>query len=152
MKQGADMSDTKKARVLLVDDEEEFVFTLSERLKARQLEVTAVTRGEDAIDMVDRQDFDAVILDLAMPGMDGLETLKRIKERRPATEIIMLTGHGSVKAGIQAMKLGADDFLEKPVDMTTLLSKIGEAHDKHITVLQEKSQEEIDRILKSRGW
>ncbi|MBE0584644.1 MAG: response regulator [Desulfofustis sp.] len=146
------MSDTRKARVLLVDDEEEFVSTLSERLKARNLEVSAATRGEDAIDLVARLDFDVVILDLAMPGMDGLVTLERIKAHHPEIEIIMLTGHGSVKAGIQAMKLGADDFLEKPVDMKTLLSKIGAAHDKHITVLQEKSQDEIDRILKSRGW
>lgn len=146
------MSDIRKAKVLLVDDEEDFVMTLTERLRTRGLDVTAVTRGEDAIEMVAKQDFDAVVLDLAMPGMDGLETLKRIKEHHPETEIIMLTGHGSVQTGIKAMKLGADDFLEKPVELPTLLAKIGEAHAKHVTILEEKSQEQIERILKNRGW
>lgn len=146
------MTGIRKAKVLLVDDEEEFIITLSERLRARNLDVTAVTRGEQAIELVDSEDFDAVVLDFAMPGMDGIETLKRIKQRHPDTEIIMLTGQGSVQKGVQAIKLGADDFLEKPVELSTLLAKISEAHDKHLTVLEEKSQEEIDRILKSRGW
>ncbi|RJX35148.1 MAG: response regulator, partial [Desulfurivibrio sp.] len=121
------MEEKLQAKVLLVDDEEEFCNMLSERLETRGLKVNAVLSGEDAVKRVEDQNFDAIILDLAMPGIDGLETLRRIKEKRPDLEILMLTGHGTVKSGIEAMKLGAEDFLEKPVDMKVLLEKISEA-------------------------
>lgn len=140
------------ARVLLVDDEEEFVEALSQRLKARGLKVTGVTRGAEAVELVDKQDFDAIILDLAMPGMDGLETLKKIRKRHPEAEIIILTGNASIQTSIEAMKLGAEDYLEKPVDMNTLLKKINLAKDKHLHVLREKSKEEIEKILKTKPW
>lgn len=141
-----------QAKVLLVDDEEEFIKTLAQRLEMRGLKVTGATRGEQAIDLADKQNFDAIVIDLAMPGMDGLETLKRIKESHPDAEIIMLSGQGTVKKGIEAMKLGAEDFLEKPVDMNELLNKIGEMKDKRILVLEKKSMDEIDNILKSKSW
>lgn len=140
------------AKVLLVDDEEDFTDTLSKRLEARNLKVKTVNRGEDAVQMVNEHSFDAIILDLAMPGMDGLETLKKIKASHPDAEIIMLTGHASVENSIKAMKIGAEDLLEKPVDITDLLSKIETAHNKRVVVLQKKSQEEIEKILKSKGW
>ncbi len=140
------------AKVLLVDDEEEFCNTLSERLETRGLKVNAALSGEEAIKRVEDQNFDAIILDLAMPGIDGLETLKRIKEKRPDLEIIMLTGHGTVKSGIEAMKLGAEDFLEKPVDMKVLMEKIGEAKHKRMLILEKKSQEEVEEIIKSKSW
>jgi len=146
------MENALKSKVLLVDDEEEFINTLGQRLSARNLKVTTSTSGPDAIDKVDRQDFDVIVLDLAMPGMDGLEVLKRIKTDHPDAEIIMLTGHGSVESGIAAMKLGAEDFLEKPVDMSELLVKIQEATKKRVLVLQEKSKAEIEKILKTKGW
>ena len=117
------MNQELKAKVLLVDDEEEFVENLSQRLEIRGLKVTAATRGEDAVSLADNQSFDAIVLDLAMPGMGGLETLKKIREKHPDAEIIMLTGHGSVKSSVEAMKLGAEDFLEKPVDISDLLEK-----------------------------
>lgn len=140
------------AKVLLVDDEEEFLKTLAERLEMRGLKVTGATRGEEAVDLADKQTFDAIVIDLAMPGMDGLETLKRIKESHPDAEIIMLSGQGTVKTGIEAMKLGAEDFLEKPVDMQELLTKIDEMKNKRILILQKKSMEEIEQILKSKAW
>lgn len=140
------------ANVLLVDDEEEFTEALSKRLEARNLTVKTVNRGEDAIHMVDEHSFDAIILDLAMPGMDGLETLQQIKAKHPDAEIIMLTGHASVANSVKAMKIGAEDLLEKPVDIADLLSKIETAHNKRVVILQEKSKEEIDKILKSKGW
>ena len=140
------------AKVLLVDDEEEFTDALSKRLEARNLKVKTVNRGEDAIHMVDEHSFDAIILDLAMPGMDGLETLQQIKAKHPDAEIIMLTGHASVKNSVKAMKIGAEDLLEKPVDIADLLSKIEIAHNKRVVILQEKSKEEIEKILKSKGW
>lgn len=141
-----------KAKVLLVDDEEDFISSLSQRLEVRGLKVTGATRGEEAVQLVDGQEFDAIVLDLSMPGMDGLETLKTIKDNHPDAEIIILTGHGTIKASIEAMKLGAEDFLEKPVDFKELLNKIEEARNKRIIILQKKSKEEIKTILKSRAW
>lgn len=139
-------------RVLLVDDEEEFLSILAQRLEARDLNVSKATRGEDAVQIVDEKDFDVIILDLSMPGMDGLETLKEIKKRHPDAEIIMLTGHGTVQAGVEAMKLGAEDFVEKPVDIKDLMEKIQDAREKRVIVLQKRSKEEIEKILKSKSW
>ena len=146
------MTGKKEASVLLVDDEEQFLEVLSQRLETRGLKVKAVTSGEDAIKQVEDRNFDAIVIDLAMPGIDGIETLKRIKEKRPDLEIIMLTGHATVKSGIEAMKLGADDFLEKPVDLNVLLEKIGEAMHKRMLVVEKGRQEEVKKILKSKTW
>lgn len=140
------------AKVLLVDDEEAFTEALSKRLEARNLDVKTVNSGEDAVHIVKTHSFDAIILDLAMPGMDGLETLQKIKADHPDAEIIILSGQASVDNTVQAMKIGAEDLLEKPVDITDLLSKIETAHNKRVVVLQKKSQEEIDKILKTKGW
>lgn len=140
------------ARVLLVDDEVEFIEGLSQRLEVRGLKVTIATGGEEAVRIADRQEFDAIILDLAMPGMDGLETLRRIRANHPDAEIIMLTGHGSIKSGIQAIKLGAEDFLNKPVDIKLLLRKISEAKAKRALILQKQSLDEIEHILKGKAW
>ena len=146
------MTEKVEASVLLVDDEEQFLDVLSQRLKTRGLKVDTVTSGEDALKQVEDHNFDAIIVDLAMPGIDGIETLKRIKEKRPDLEIIMLTGHATVKSGIEAMKLGADDFLEKPVDLNVLLEKIGEAKDKRMLVVEKGRQEEVKKIINSKTW
>ena len=140
------------ANVLLIDDEEQFLEILGDRLEARGLKVNTATSGEDALAMVDDKNFDAIVVDLAMPGIDGIETLKLLKEKNPALEIIMLTGHATVEKGIAAMKLGAEDFLEKPVDLGVLLERISEAKNKRILILEEKSQEAIKKIIKSKGW
>ncbi|MFV0436337.1 MAG: response regulator [Desulfopila sp.] len=146
------MQQQLKARILLVDDEEEFLVSLKARLEIRGMQVDTAANGEDAISLADRQEYDAIIVDLSMPGIDGLETLERIKEINPDAELIMLTGHATVESGIKAMKKGAGDFLQKPVDLADLLQKIGEAKDRRIHLLEKKSQEELDQILKSRGW
>jgi DNA-binding response OmpR family regulator len=146
------MEDKLNARVLLVDDEEEFIKTLASRLEVRGLKVTGATRGEEAVDLAANQQFDIIVLDLAMPGMDGLETLQKIREKDPDAEIIMLSGHGSIKSGIEAIKLGAEDFLEKPVDLRELIEKIAEAREKRILVLQKHAKEEIDAILHTKSW
>ena len=146
------MEKNLNAKVLLVDDEDDFLKTLTQRLEVRGLKVTGATRGEEAVDLVDKQEFDAIVIDLAMPGMDGLETLKQIKENHPEAEIIMLSGQGSIKKSTEAMKLGAEDFLEKPVDIQELLKKIAEAKGKRVLILQEKSREEIENILRSKAW
>lgn len=141
-----------KAKVLLVDDEEDFISTLSQRLKVRGLDVTGANCGEEALELVEEKTFDIIVLDLAMPGMDGLETLKTIKDKHPDAEIIMLSGHGTVKTSIEAMKLGADDFLEKPVDIKELLNKIDEASHKRILLIQKQAKEDIKDILKRKAW
>ena len=141
-----------KAKVLLVDDETDFLATLAERLESRGLKVNTAASGEDAVRKVDDQSYDLIILDLAMPGIDGLETLKRIKAKQPDAEIIMLSGQGSIKTSIEAMKLGAEDFIEKPVNITDLMAKISEAKSKRLLVLQSKSIKEIEKILHTKGW
>ena len=146
------MSEEFKPSVLLVDDEEQFLETLSQRLEVRGLKVDTVAGGEEALDKVEDKKFDAVILDLAMPGIDGIETLRLLKEKLPDLQIIMLTGKATVKSGIEAMKLGAEDFLEKPVELNLLLEKIGEAKNKRLLLVQKKREEEIKKIIKSKSW
>lgn len=141
-----------EAKVLLVDDEEDFLETLSNRLELRGLKVSAVTSGEQAISEAKQQEYDAIVVDLSMPGIDGLETLKRIKADNPNAEIIMLTGHASVQSGVEAMKLGAGDFLQKPVELSELMDKIGEAKHKKMLVLQKQSQDELRKILQTKSW
>lgn len=140
------------ASVLLVDDETDFLDLLSERLRNRGMSVSTVTCGQDALQMIDQHDFDIVVIDLSMPGMDGIETIKRIKARRPHTETIMLTGHATLQSGIEAMKCGAEDYLEKPADINLLLIKINEAQHRRIMELEKSSQEDVKQIIKSKGW
>ncbi len=146
------MDEKVHARILLVDDEKEFIANLAERLTLRGMKVSSVYTGKDAIELTDEKPFDAIVLDLSMPGMDGMATLKKIKKLHPDTEIIMLTGHASVATSVEAMKLGASEFLEKPVDIKELTKKISEAQERHILILQKHAQEEIQDILKSKPW
>ena len=140
------------ANVLLIDDEEQFLKVLGERLETRGLQVNTVTSGEDALNLIDDKNYDAIVLDLAMPGIDGIETLKLLKEKKPDLEIIMLTGHATVQKGVEAMKLGAEDFLEKPVELSVLLERISEAKNKRILILEKKSQEALKKIISTKAW
>ncbi len=139
-------------RVLLVDDEEEFVLALSKRLKARGLDVVIAESGEKAVEIVTDHKFDAIVLDLAMPGMDGIETLKRLLEIDRDAQVILLTGHGTVPAATEAMKLGAADFLEKPCDFQDLMAKLREAIRNRLRSVARHSEEEIADILRKKGW
>lgn len=123
-------------RLLLVDDEEDFRTTLAKRLGKRKMDVTGTSSGTEAIELVKQRPFDVAIVDVKMPGMDGIETLRQIKQSSPLTEVIMLTGHASVESGIEGMKLGAYDYLMKPCDLDELLLKVGDAY--HRKLLQEK--------------
>jgi len=116
--------------VLLVDDEVEFLETLVKRLTKRKLQVTGVTSAEEAIRILGERPVDVVVLDVKMPGMDGLEALRRIKEVRSDVEVIMLTGHANMEAAIQGMELGAFDYLMKPMDIDELLYKLQDAYKK----------------------
>jgi DNA-binding NtrC family response regulator len=139
-------------RILLVDDEDEFASILSERLTARGIHVETVTNGEAAVEKVRAADFDVVVLDMVMPGMDGIETLKLLREKRPDLQVILLTGHATVEKGVNAMKLGAADFLEKPAEISDLLAKIEEAHSRKMLLIERRNRKKIDDILKSKGW
>ncbi len=113
--------------ILLVDDEKAFVEVMTERLKRRGFHVRAAFGGEEALRKLEEKDSDVVILDVRMPEMDGLETLRAIKKVRPETEVILLTGHASVEAALDGMKHGANDYLIKPADFDQLLEKIRNA-------------------------
>jgi CheY-like chemotaxis protein/CBS domain-containing protein len=118
------------ARVLLVDDEEQFVKNMARILKVRGFDVWTAFDGQEAINVIRHGGgFDVVVLDIKMPGMDGIEVLGEIKKRAPETEVIMLTGHASLESGVQAMRKGAYDYLMKPCDIEDLVEKIREAHE-----------------------
>lgn len=114
-------------KVLLVDDEEEFVTTLSERLALRGLATRVAMDGEQALREVQNDPPHVVVLDLMMPGIKGTETLRRIKTMHPGVQVILLTGHGSTRDGIEGMRLGAFDYLTKPLRLEDLLEKLREA-------------------------
>lgn len=117
-------------RVLIVDDEEDFRDTLMKRLQKRNLDVSGAENGEKALEMVDKFLYDVIILDVKMPGIDGIETLREIKKRKPLIEVILLTGHASVESGIEGMKLGAFDYVMKPADFDKLVDKMHQAYNK----------------------
>jgi len=117
-----------KVNVLIVDDEEPFVATLTKRLTKRDLEITAAFDGKSALEKLDAESrLEVVILDVKMPGMDGIETLREIKTQHPLVEVIMLTGHATVETAIEGMKLGAFDYLMKPCDINLLVAKVDAA-------------------------
>lgn len=114
--------------VLLVDDEAPFVETMAKRLKKRDLDIIPALSGEAALELLQKHaNIEVVILDVKMPGMDGIETLREIKKSYPLAEVIMLTGHATVETGIEGMKLGAFDYLMKPCDTEQLVSKVNQA-------------------------
>ena len=117
-------------RFLLVDDEKEYVQTLSERLQTRDLNSTIVYDGEEALSQINREEPDVMVLDLKMPGVNGMDVLRKVKKERPHVEIIILTGHGSEQDKISAMELGAFAYLEKPVDIEVLAKTMKEAYNK----------------------
>ena len=146
------MSEDIKASVLVVDDEEQFLDVFSKRLEGRGLKVDKAVSGEEALNRVKGKDFDTIILDMMMPGISGLDTLKRLKEENPEVQIIILTGHATVEKGVEAIKAGAVDFLEKPVDINKLLEKIGDAQHKRMIIVEKKSEEAVKELLKTKGW
>ena len=116
--------------LLLVDDENEFRQTVAKRLMKRGMNVRQASSGQECLDSIDQNPVDVVVLDVKMPGMDGIETLHRIKEKHPETEVIMLTGHASLEVAIEGMELGAFDYLMKPIDIDELLYKLEDANKK----------------------
>ena len=139
-------------RVLVVDDEEDFLETIVNRLNKRNIDTTGAPSGEIALELMGEKLFDVVILDIKMPGgMDGIETLREIKKIRPLTEVILLTGHGSVETSIEGMKLGAFDYLLKPVKLEELLVKLAQAFEKKDSQDQKIRSAKIKELLRFPG-
>ena len=139
-------------KILLIDDETEFLEIMSERMQNRGMNVTTVASAKDALKKVQDENYDAIIVDLMMPEMDGLETLKALKKINPEVQIIMLTGHATVEKGIEAMKLGAMDLLEKPADLNSLSEKIHKAKARKMILVEKKTEDKIKNIISSKGW
>lgn len=116
--------------VLFVDDEEDYLETLLKRMKKRHVNAFGVGSGEEALSFITQTPVDVIVLDVRMPGMDGIETLKEIKKAAPLTEVIMLTGHASLEVAREGMEIGAFDYLMKPVNIDELLYKLQDAHEK----------------------
>jgi DNA-binding NtrC family response regulator len=131
-------------KTLFVDDETEYLQTAIKRMKKRGIDVTGVSSGPEALAILAAQAMDVVVMDVRMPGMDGIQALREIKQRHPMVEVIMLTGHASMEAAIQGMELGAFDYLMKPIDIDELIYKIQDAYQKR--QLQIKKIENIEKL------
>ncbi|MEI6134648.1 MAG: response regulator [Desulfomonile sp.] len=119
-------------KVIVIDDEVDFVDTMVKRLKDKGLESYGAMNGPEGLELVESKDPDVVVLDVKMPKMSGIEVLREIKKKKPLTEVIMLTGHGSVEAGIQGLQLGAYNYVMKPVPFNELLNLIVQAYDRKL--------------------
>lgn len=128
----------RRFTILLVDDEERYLATMTKLLAQRDLTAFAAPGGAAALEILDREPVDVVILDVKMPGMDGLAVLKRIRARHPLVEVIMLTGHGSISTAVEGMRNGAYDYLTKPCDVDELIARAADAFEK-----KERAEERI---------
>ena len=139
-------------RVLVVDDEEDFLETLVNRLRRREIEATGVRSGEAALEEMKKKLFDVVILDIKMPGgMDGIEALREMKKVQPLAEVILLTGHASVETSIEGMKLGAFDYVLKPIKLEELLPKMAQALERKTSHDQKIRSARIKELLRFPG-
>jgi DNA-binding NtrC family response regulator len=141
-----------ESTVLLVDDEVEFVEVLAERLEARGLTVDTAENGEVALEKARKRPFDAILLDMAMPGMDGIQTLRGLLAINPDLQVILLTGRATLGQAVEAMKMGALDLLEKPVEITELVAKIEEAATKKSSLAEKRIDDKLSDIMRKKGW
>jgi len=143
------MTDTEKIHLLLVDDEEKFLNALTERLKLKFFDITPVTNGEDAIKVARNARFDVAVVDLKMPGMDGVETQRKLKEIQPFLQCIVLTGHGSIDSALESGQEDAFNYLLKPVDHDKLVAAIKDAYKKKVDVQDKKFKEQVEELYAS---
>ena len=136
-------------RLLLVDDENDFRQTVAKRLVKRGMDTKQAASGEECLEILKDDPVDVVVLDVKMAGMDGIETLHRIKKNHPEIEVIMLTGHATTQDGVDGLKTGAFDYLSKPIEPEHLLGKIRQAHEKLVRE-KEKLKEADFRVCISR--
>jgi DNA-binding NtrC family response regulator len=138
-------------RVLLVDDEKDFVEMLGLRLEEVGENVTAAHSGRECLQILENKEIDVVILDILMPGMDGIATLKEIKSRFPLVEVIMLTGHGTTESAVKGMKLGAFDYLLKPAHFGELTAKLESARKRKDEQVERIRKAEVKLLLRKSG-
>ncbi len=138
--------------ILVVDDEFDFLETIVKRLQKRNINTIGVESGEKALETMKERLFDVVLLDIKMPGgMDGIETLREMKKLQPLAEVILLTGHASVETSIEGMKLGAFDYLLKPIKLEELIVKLGEAFEKKSTHDEKIKKAKIKELIRFPG-
>ncbi|MBF0528988.1 MAG: response regulator [Deltaproteobacteria bacterium] len=134
----------REIKVLVVDDEERFLTSISKLLTKRDCQVSTASSGQRALGVLKEKFVDVMVLDLKMPGLDGIGTLKEAKKLSPTVEIIMLTGHGTVDTAVEAIQLGAFDYLMKPCSLEELFEKIKEAADRK-WIIEDKIRKEGDK-------
>jgi len=141
----------RKIKLLLVDDEEDYVRTMAERLEMRDVGSRVALSGEQALEMIRDDAPDVMVLDLRMPGIDGMAVLERVKKSHPHVQVIILTGHGSAHEEHEARRLGAFEYLQKPADTTRLLATVRSAWKRSLEFLRE-SKDQFDRTMAAAAW
>lgn len=136
-------------KLMLVDDEERFLSTTKKLLSKKGYDVLTAVSGSEALETLKHKSVHVVILDVKMPGMDGLETLRAIKMEFPLVEVIMLTGHGTVESAVEGLKAGATDFLSKPADIEELIVKAEEAFAKRLHLETKIRMAQTRKFMKS---
>ena len=137
-----------KIKLLICDDEVKFLDSIAERLELRGFDVTKATGGKEAVEAARAGGFDLAILDLKMPGMNGIEVLEILKKEHRYLEVIILTGHGSIDSAVESTKLGAFSYLSKPYDLDDLLKSLKDAYETRMKKKFEDDTERMDKILK----
>lgn len=145
------MNAETEPKVLLVDDEQDFLEVLQKRLQRRGVTALAAHDGAEALALLPAYDVDVVVLDVKMPGMDGMTVLSRIKAERPEVEVIMLTGHAEIEAAMQGLEQGAFDYLMKPVEMDHLFYKIQDAYKRKLLRAQDREERTAARESRPDG-
>ncbi len=143
------MNDQPSIRVLLIDDEETLLEYMSKRLLKKGFTVKCSFSGEEALEAAKKEHFDVAVVDLKMPGMDGVETQKRLHKIQPFLQCIVLTGHGSIDSALESGQQDAFRYLLKPIDYDNLVTSIKEAHEKKVNIVNEKFQEEVEELHRS---
>ncbi len=142
---------SEKIKLLIIDDEVDFLDAVSERLTDRGFEVTKAADGFKAMEAAGKKAYDIALLDLNMPGMDGFEVLKRLKDEHDYIEVIILTGHGSENAAFETSKIGAYDFLTKPYKFDELIDKISKAYQNRLKRKIDSQEELLNQIMSKYG-
>ena len=142
------MNAENKIKLLLVDDEVKFLESIAKRLELKNFDVTTATNGQEAIASAKEGLFDVAVVDFKMPGMDGAQVLKTLKESHKYLEIIMLTGHATIDSAVECTKMGAFKYLEKPYDFEKLVEVIKEAYEARLKKKFENNQKRVEEIQK----
>ena len=137
-----------KINLLIVDDEEDFLNSISKSLRVRDFNVLAVNRGEKAIEAAKNNPIDVALVDLKMPGINGEETLKALKEEYKWMEVVILTGHGTIDSAVECTRLGACSYLQKPCELNQLLEVLEDAYKKKVMNKKKINEKKMDELLK----